>query len=56
MREVKSLDVLLPAKDNTIRMRVVSTPSKELKVLLHRMKILMPNRAKIIENVVKKIA
>ena len=56
MREVKSLDVLLPAKDKTIRLRVVSTPSKELKVLLQRMKILMPNRAKIIENVVKKIA
>lgn len=56
MREVKSLDVLLPAKDKTLRLRVVSTPSKELKVLLQRMKILMPNRAKIIENVVKKIA
>ncbi|MDP1625475.1 MAG: IS1634 family transposase [bacterium] len=56
MREVKSLDVLLPAKDKTIRLRVVSTPSKELKVLLQRMNILMPNRAKIIENVVKKIA
>lgn len=55
MREVKSLDVLLPAKDKTIRLRVVSTPSKELKVLLQRMKILMPNRAKTIENVVKKI-
>ena len=56
MREVKSLDVLLPAKDKTIRLRVVSTASKELKVLLQRMKILMPNRAKIIKNVVKKIA
>ncbi|HWQ68409.1 MAG TPA: IS1634 family transposase [Patescibacteria group bacterium] len=29
MREVRSLDVLLPAKDKTIRLRVVSTPSKE---------------------------
>ncbi len=55
MREVKSLDVLLPAKDKTIRLRVVSSPSKELKVLLQRMKILMPNRARIIENVVGKI-
>lgn len=55
MREVKSLDVLLPAKDKTIRLRVVSTPSKQLKVLLQRMKVLMPNRGKIIENVVKKI-
>ena len=56
MREVRSLDVLLPAKDKTIRLRVVSTPSKELKVLLQRMKIFLPNRPKIIENVVKKIA
>jgi transposase len=55
MREVRSLDVLLPAKDKTIRLRVVSTPSKELKVLLQRMKIVLPNRPKIIENVVKKI-
>lgn len=56
IREVKLLDVLLPAKDKTIRLRVVSTPSKELKVLLQRMKILLPNRPKIIENVVQKIA
>jgi transposase len=56
MREVRSLDVLLPAKDKTIRLRVVSTPTKQLKVLLQRMKILLPNRPKIIENVVQKIA
>jgi transposase len=56
LREVRSLDVLLPAKDKTIRLRVVSTPSKELKVLLQKMKILLPNRPKILENVVKKIA
>jgi transposase len=56
MREVRSLDVLLPAKDKTIRLRVVSTPSKELKVLLQRLKIQLPNRPKIIENVVQKIA
>lgn len=56
MREVRSLDVLLPAKDKTIRLRVVSTPSKELRVLLQRMHILLPNRPKIIENVVQKTA
>jgi transposase len=56
MREVRSLDVLLPAKDKTIRLRVVSTPSKELRVLLQRMNIFLPNRPKIIENVVQKIA
>lgn len=56
MREVRSLDVLLPARDKTIRVRVVSTPSKELKVLLQRMKIVFPNKPKIIHNVVQKIA
>ena len=48
LREVRSLDVLLPARDKTIRLRVVSTPPKELKVLLQRMKVLLPNRPKII--------
>ena len=56
MREVKSLDVLLPAKDKTIRLRVVATPAPELKVLLQRMKLVFPNRPKIIENVVQKNA
>jgi transposase len=57
LREVRLLDVLLPVKkDKTIRLRVVSTPSKELKVLLQRLKIPLPNRPKIIENVVQKIA
>jgi transposase len=48
LREVRSLDVLLPARDKTIRLRVVSTPPKELKVLLQRMKVLLPNKPKII--------
>jgi len=56
MREVRSLDVLLPARDKTIRLRVVSTPSKPLRVLLQMMKILLPNRPRIIDNVVQKIA
>lgn len=56
MREVRSLDVLLPAKDKTLRLRVVSTPSKALRVLLQRMHILLPNRPKIIDNVVQKTA
>jgi transposase len=55
MREIKSLDVLLPARDKQIRLRVVSTAPKELKVLLQRMKVLLPSRPKIIENVVQKI-
>lgn len=52
MREVMSLDVLLPTRDKTIRLRVVSAASQELKVLLQRLKLLLPNRPKIIENVV----
>jgi len=56
MRQVKSLDVLLPAKDKTIRLRVVATAPPELKVLLQRMKILLPNRPQIMKNVVDKSA
>ncbi len=56
LRELKSLDILLPTRDRTIRLRVVATPSNGLKVLLQRLKILLPNKPKIIENVVKKMA
>jgi transposase len=56
LREMRSLDVLLPTRDKTIRLRMVATPSGELKVLLQRMKILIPNRPKMIENVVEKMA
>jgi transposase len=55
MREIKSIDVLLPTRDKQIRLRVVSTAPKELKVLLKKMRALLPNRPKIIENVVQKI-
>jgi hypothetical protein len=34
----------------------VATPDKELKVLLQRLKILLPNKPKIIKNVVTKTA
>jgi len=56
LRELKSLDVLLPTREKTIRLRMVATPEKQLKVLLQRMKILIPNRPKMIENVVQKMA
>ena len=56
LRELKSLDVLLPTREKTLRLRMAATPDKELKVLLQRMKILLPNKPKIIENVVEKIA
>ena len=54
MKELKSLDVLLPAKDKTIRLRTVATAPPPLKVLLQRMKIPLPNRPRIIKNVVQK--
>lgn len=56
LRELKSLDVLLPTREKTLRLRMAATPPKELRVLLQRMKIPLPNRPKIIENVVEKIA
>jgi hypothetical protein len=52
LRELKSLDVLLPAREKNLRLRMVATPDNELKVLLQRMKIPLPNKPKIIENVV----
>jgi hypothetical protein len=54
MKESKSLDALLPAKDKTIRLRVVASVPQVLQVLLQRIKILLPNRPQIIENVVEK--
>jgi transposase len=56
LKELKSLDVLLPTREKTIRLRMVATPEKQLKVLLQRMKIFIPNRPKVIENVVQKMA
>ena len=56
LRELRSLDVLLPTREKTIRLRMVATPTRELKVLLQRMKIFIPNRPKMIENVVEKMA
>lgn len=56
MKEIKSLDVLLPARDRTIRLRVVAAPSSPLKVLLQKMNIPLPNKPRAIENVVQKNA
>jgi transposase len=56
MRELKSLDVLLPTREKTIRLRMVATAPKELTVLLHRMRILLPSKPKVLENVVTKMA
>lgn len=55
LKELKSLDVLLPTREKTIRLRMVATPEKHLKVLLQRLKILIPTKPKVIENVVEKM-
>lgn len=49
LKELKSLDVLLPTREKTIGLRMVATPEKHLKVLLQRLKIPIPNRPKVIE-------
>lgn len=56
MREVRSLDVVLPAKDRKIRLRTVSVAPPELKMLLQRLKLPLPNVPKMIENVVPTLA
>lgn len=56
LRELRSLDVLLPTREKRIRLRMVATPAKELRPLLQRLKIPIPNRPKMIENVVEKMA
>lgn len=53
--EIRSMDVVLRAKKKTeIRLRVVSTPEKSTKILLHHLNIKVPNRPKKIQNVVPK--
>jgi transposase len=56
MREIRSMDVLLPTRETTLRLRVVSTAPKALKVLLYRLKLPLPNRPKMIQNVVQTLA
>lgn len=57
LREIRSLDVLLPSRENkTIRLRVVSTAPPGLKILLQRLKLPLPSRPKVIENVVPTLA
>lgn len=56
LREIRSMDILLPTKDKTIRLRVVSTAPQRLKILLQRLKLLLPNRPKMIQDVVATLA
>jgi transposase len=43
LKEIKSMDILLPAKDKIFRLRLVATAPKELKVLLYRLGLLLPS-------------
>jgi transposase len=56
-RRIQSLDVVLTAKEQTtIRLRVVGTPDESTRILLQRLGLRLPNRPKIIENVVATFA
>jgi hypothetical protein len=53
MREVRSLDVILPAQTGEeIRLRVVSRPDPGLAVLLQRLGLAPPKRPKRVANAV----
>ena len=56
MRTVKSLDVLLPTRDKTIRLRVVNKAPKDLQPLLQRLRLPLPNRPKLVRDVVQNLA
>lgn len=56
LREIKSLDVLLPTRETTIKLRIVSKASKNLQPLLQRLKLPLPNRPKIVRDVVQNLA
>lgn len=56
-KEIRSMDVVLPVKDrNPIRLCVVGKPDQHVQILLHRLDIKIPNRPKLIQNVVKTLA
>lgn len=55
-REICSMDVVLPVKErNPIRLRVVARPDEHVKVLLYKLGIKIPNRPKILQNVVQNL-
>jgi transposase len=55
LREIKSLDVLLPTRDTTIKLRLVSKAPKALQPLLQRLKMPLPNRPMIVRDVVQNL-
>jgi transposase len=57
LAEVRSMDVVLPTKTGRdLRLRVVSRPEPRLALLLDRLELPLPNRPKMIANVVQKNA
>lgn len=53
MRNIHSIDILLPTREKLIRLRAITTAPEELKILLQRLDLPLPNRSKVIENVVQ---
>lgn len=53
MRNIHSIDILLPTREKLIRLRAITTAPEELKILLQRLNLPLPNRSKVIENVVQ---
>lgn len=56
LREIRAVDVVLPARDKTIRLRTVSKAPPPLRILLQRLGLPLPNQPKVIENVVQNLA
>lgn len=55
-KEIRSMDVVLPVKDrNPIRLRLVGKPDEHVRVLLHGLGLKIPNRPKIMQNVVENL-
>ena len=55
-REIRSMDIVMPVKDrNPVRMRIVAKPDEHVRVLLQRLEIKIPNRPKIVQNVVENL-
>ena len=47
------MDIVMPVKDrNPVRLRIVAKPDEHVRVLLQRLGLKMPNRPKVVQNVV----
>ena len=55
-REIRSMDIVMPVKDRPpVRLRIVAKPDEHVRVLLHRLEIKIPNRPKVVQNVVENL-